>query len=595
MGRRREIRATLLLAAALLTWAAAPAQAKRPLCAGERATITGTRGSDFLKATGRHDVIVAGSGADTVVGRGRGDLICGGRGPDLLRGGVSEDRLVGGPGADEVRAGRGDDRLYGGSGNDVLQGDKADDIVRGGPGNDDIDAGLGDDRAYGGRGGDRIAGNWGYDWLWGEEGAGDVVSGGGGRDRMSGGAGARDIVSFASDSPGAEGVWVALGDDRAGTFDGRQLPEVTRHFEDVIGTTAPDRLAGDSGPNRIDGGGGNDLLSGQPFGCWCPAEAPDPADLGDIAFGGSSIDSCIHFESAANCEETSAGQFPLPLPLPPPADPPGAVTAIELNEGLDGPTLNISGPPEPHAPGQDVSVWYASGDYLVEDPGGVGVRSGCIHESPIRARCASRFLGHGITAQLGGGDDTLRVLGGIRLVASGGPGRDKIYSGNGDDVIQGSLGRDVIEAGGGDDVLTARKDPDRLRGQGGNDLLIAFTICERHVFNGGYGVDTASFIRLKRPVVARAGRRARSRDRRRCLGVYLRKDEAIEGSRYGDILIGNGEPNSLLGRQGPDIFRGRGGKDNIDARDKHRDAIIDCGRGPDRLRRDGSDPRGRSC
>ena len=72
---------------------------------------------------------------------------------------------------------------------------------------------------------DRVTGSWGYDWLWGEEGAGDLVTGGGGRDRMSGGPGARDIVSFASDSPGAEGVWVALADDRAGTFDGRQLPE----------------------------------------------------------------------------------------------------------------------------------------------------------------------------------------------------------------------------------------------------------------------------------------------------------------------------------------------------------------------------------
>ena len=223
------------------------------------------------------------------------------------------------------------------------------------------------------------------------------------------------------------------------------------------------------------------------------------------------------------------------------------------------------------------------------------MRPGCVLESPIRARCPSRFLGHGITASLGGGNDTLRILGGIPLVASGGLGRDRIFSGGGDDILQGSLGRDVIDGGGGDDVLIARKDPDRLRGGGGNDLMIAITICERHVFNGGFGVDTASFIRLMRPVIARAGRRARSRDRRRCRGVYLRNEEAIEGSRYGDILIGNGEPNSFLGRQGRDIFRGRGGKDNIDARDKARDALISCGRGPDRLRRDGRDPRGRSC
>ena len=592
MGRR-SLWPTLLLAALVL--AAAPAHATRAQCAGEPATITGTRGSDFIRATGYHDVITAGTGADTVVGRGRGDLICGGPGADMLRGGVSEDRLLGGPGADALRGGRGDDHLYGDGGNDTLEGDKADDRMRGGPGRDDLDAGLGDDRAWGGRGRDRVSGGWGYDYLWAEDGSGELVTGGGGRDRMSGGPGDRDIISFASDSPGAEGVWVSLQIRRAGTFDGRLLPEPIRGFEDVIGTTAPDRLSGDAGPNRIDGGGGSDILSGQPFGCWCPSETPDPADVGDIAFGGSSVDSCFHFESSANCEETTAGRSPLPLPLPPPPDPPGAATTIELNEGLDGVTLNIAGAPERSAPPQDVSVWYAGGTYFVEDEGGVGVREGCVLESDIRARCASRFLGHGITASLGGGDDTLRLLGGIPLVASGGLGRDRIFSGNADDILQGSLGRDVIDAGGGDDVLIARKDPDRLRGGGGNDLMIAITICERHVFNGGYGVDTASFIRLMRPVIARSGRRARSRDRRRCRGVYLRKEEAIEGTRYGDVLVGNGAPNSFLGRQGRDIFRGRGGKDNIDARDQRRDALISCGRGPDRLRRDGRDPRGHSC
>ena len=139
--------------------------------------------------------------------------------------------------------------------------------------------------------------------------------------------------------------------------------------------------------------------------------------------------------------------MPHPVEPPLPPDPPGAATAIELNEGLDGVTLNISGAPERSAAPQNVSVWYSGGTYFVEDPGGVGVREGCTLESAIRARCPSRFLGHGITAQLGGGDDTLRLLGGIPLVASGGLGRDRIYSGNADDILQGSLGRDVIDAG----------------------------------------------------------------------------------------------------------------------------------------------------
>jgi hypothetical protein len=44
-----------------------------------------------------------------------------------------------------------------------------------------------------------------------------------------------------------------------------------------------------------------------------------------------------------------------------------------------------------------------------------------------------------------------------------------------------------------------------------------------------------------------------------------------------------------------DSFYGRGGDDTIDARDGQRDGFISCGRGPDIVRRDPSDPGGRAC
>ena len=342
MGRSPGGPALLLWAMVLIAVPAA-AQAEGARCAGEPATITGTPRGEWIRATVRHDVIAAGAGADTIVGRGRGDLICGGRGADVLRGGVAEDRLLGGPAADELRGGRADDRLYGGGGNDVLLGEKADDMLRGGPGGDDLDAGQGDDRAWGGRDPDRIVGGWGFDRLWGGEGDGDIIAGAGGRDRMDGGPGVRDIVSFARDSPGVKGIYVNLGIDRAAIFGSYERAEPVTGFEDVIGSTASDHIAGDFGPNRIDGGGGKDVLSGQPFGCACPLELPVITDRRDAAFGGSDLDRCAHFEATTSCEDLKPGATLsglLDLSLFNPRD---AATFVELSYGLDGSTLNIIG------------------------------------------------------------------------------------------------------------------------------------------------------------------------------------------------------------------------------------------------------------
>ena len=594
MGRSPG-RPALLLAAMVLSAMPAAAQAEVARCAGEPATITGSPGGDRIHATARPDVIAAGAGADTIVGPGRGDLICGGAGADTLRGGVAEDRLFGGPGADDLRGGRADDRLYGGGGNDVLLGGKADDMLRGGPGGDKLDAGHGDDRARGGKDPDRVIGGWGFDRLWGEEGDGDIVAGAGGRDRMDGGPGARDIVSFARDSAGAKGIYVNLGIDRAAIFGSHERAEPITGFEDVIGSTASDRIAGDLGPNRIDGGGGTDVLSGQPFGCACPLELPVLTDRQDAAFGGSDLDRCAHFEATTSCEDLNPGttmRGTLDLSLFSRRD---AATFVELNFGLDGSTLNIIGVRDDPGPAQEVGVWYAGGAYIIEDPGGVGVRSGCFHLSPVRARCRDHRLSEGITAALGDRDDTLRVWGKIPLLAAGGDGNDSIFGGGANDVIHASRGSDLLDGGGGDDVLMADTEPERLRGSRGNDLLIAFTLCEPHLLEGGAGIDTASFIRAREPVIAISGRHARARHSGDCPPINLRREEAIEGSRFGDVLIGNDGSNSFLGRQGRDIFRGLGGRDSVDARDGASDLLIDCGDGRDRLRRDAQDPRGRSC
>jgi RTX calcium-binding nonapeptide repeat (4 copies) len=112
---------TLSAAAALLV-AFGGVQLRAPITFRADCTITGTRERDFLRGTGRADVICAGpeddylagdAGADKLRG-GRGtDTVVGGKGRDLLRGGRGEDRLFAIDGtADRVYGNRGVDRCY---------------------------------------------------------------------------------------------------------------------------------------------------------------------------------------------------------------------------------------------------------------------------------------------------------------------------------------------------------------------------------------------------------------------------------------------------------------------------------------------------
>jgi RTX calcium-binding nonapeptide repeat (4 copies) len=85
---------------------------------------------------------------------------------------------------------------------------------------------------------------------------------------------------------------------------------------------------------------------------------------------------------------------------------------------------------------------------------------------------------------------------------------------------------------------------------------------------------------------------------RRCRGVRIANSvEDLEGSFDWDVLIGDRGHNSLYGQPGWDSFYGRAGADRIYARDRERDAVIDCGRGGrhDRVFRDRRDPPATDC
>lgn len=121
-----------------------------------------------------------------------------------------------------------DDNLTGTTGNDVMIANRGNDSVSAAAGIDALKGGSGNDRLDGGPGGDRIIGGNG-----------------------------NDIASYAG-SGSAVNVDLFTGVTSGGDAAGDHL----RSIEGVIGSPTADSLAGDSLDNLMDGGGGDDNLSG---------------------------------------------------------------------------------------------------------------------------------------------------------------------------------------------------------------------------------------------------------------------------------------------------------------------------------------------
>jgi hypothetical protein len=140
-----------------------------------------------------------------------------------------------------------------------------------------------------------------------------------------------------------------------------------------------------------------------------------------------------------------------------------------------------------------------------------------------------------ISAGLAAGNDTLTVDPGV-------PANYVVDA-------SGGAGNDVIQSAGADDELRGDDGRDVLGGGAGDDRLI-----------GGSGSDGL---------------------------IGFEGDDELRGGKGRDALFG------LAGR---DSFRGGAGNDAILARDKRRDALLDCGPGSfQRAVRDRIDPRPRNC
>jgi len=522
-----------LAAAALATVvfiAAAPAEEEEPpRCHGRRAEIVGTPGDDVLRGTPERDVIWGGPGNYEITGRLGNDLICGGGGDDLIHGG------------------RGNDELYGGAGTDRVIGDLGDDKASGGAGDDD-----------------EVGGSLGIDTLNGGPGDFDLVHGDYGYDRMDGGPGEDDIASFATAVAGGKGsgVWVSLPAHKA-RGDGHDR---LFRFEDIEGSAFRDTLIGDTGDNRINGGPGDDTLLG--------------GGGADELVGGQGSDGC----QGATGHTTSCGK----------EAPPNAASYVQLDRTKGGggglQIVGGEGPDDFTA----LSFDPETETFGIGSTRGIAVGPGCarVGNDPKQASCSAGGPARWVMADLGPGNDSLRVEGSLEAAANvriaGGEGDDTIKAGPEDDLLQSGPGADKLYGGDGSDGLVGGlPGPTYLYGEGDGDLLAAGGGCAGGALVGGEGRDDASFAETQAhpgalyisflahkawiDILLREGR---------CNPVRLdRSDEDMEGSFDNDILIGDSGPNAMLGQPGQDQFFGEGGEDIIDARDGVRDFSIQCGTG----------------
>lgn len=145
----------------------------------------------------------------------------------------------------------------------------------------------------------------------------------------------------------------------------------------------------------------------------------------------------------------------------------------------------------------------------------------------------------------------------------------------------GTDGADVLFGTGGDDYLDGRGGSDVLFGRGGNDTVAPGDGAD--VAFGGGGIDEISYYDANGPVQVDLAR-GRATDAAGSTDLLF-GFENIQGSLYGDILVGDDGANRINGNHGADTLTGGGGADTfvLSSRADAVDTITDFQHGVDHI------------
>jgi Ca2+-binding RTX toxin-like protein len=480
-------------------------------------------GTGSFSGTGNElaNTITGGASADTLVGLGGDDTLIGAAGDDFLIGGLGADVLNGGAGTGDYASYR---NAAGG-----LTVSLADPSVNTGEATGDTYIEI--ERLEGSAFNDTLIGN-----------AGDnTLRGGAGADAMDGGAGF-DYASYTAASASVTASLIDPGSN-AGDADGDTYISIEglsgSSFNDILTGDASDNwLQGREGADALNGGGGADYASYQLATAGVTVSLANPS----MNTGEAAGDTYISIERLAGSD---FNDFLI-----------GDAGANTLRGGLGADVLNGGA-------GAD----YAS--YLSSTTG-------------ITASLANPAINTGAAA-----GDTY-----ISIESLGGSIFDDILIGDAfDNTFQGNLGADFIDGGGGFDYasyfnattgvtaslanpainageaagdtyaniegLTGSALADILTGNGGDNWLLGGLGADQ--LDGGLGFDVAAYGNATVGVTASLANP--SANTGEAAGDTYTSIEALSGSAFNDILIGNGASNVLRGQGGADQLDGGAGND----------------------------------
>jgi len=208
--------------------------------------------------------------------------------------------------------------------------------------------------------------------------------------------------------------------------------------------------------------------------------------------------------------------------------------------------------------GDDVIHGLGGNDTIMGGDGNDLICGGRGHDILDGGKGNDRLKGHNGRDTLSGGAGSDILYGGSgNDVIDGGLGNDKAYGNEGNDRLAGSGGDDILGGGPGKDTLDPGDGTDMVYGGPGRDRFMAGAGV--NTYRGSTGLDLADYRYAPAGAVVDliAGTGIG-------LGVDTLQDiEDVNGSRFADLLFGDGEANVLRGLRGDDVLTGAGGDDTL--------------------------------
>ncbi len=371
-------------------------------------------------------------------------------------------------------------------------------------------------------------------------GGSDTLIGSFGNDTLDGGDGT-DVADYSA-ATGALKISLASGVAAAGELGTDTLIDI----ENVTGGEGDDTIIGSALANTIIGGAGEDLIVGD--GGADSIDGGDDSDTASYSNSGAAVS--VNLATGMTSGGDAAGD------------------TLNNIENLLGSVHNdtLTGDDE------DNEINGFSGDDLLTGGLGNNTLSGGIGADTIIA-------GEGLDLINGGGSvgDTAdysnsdaavtiginnggTVTGGYATGDTISASTEDLIGSAFDDSLTGNTLRNELIGGNGNDFLNASSNNDTLRGGEGNDTLLGSRGAD--FIDGEGGIDVASYTNSDLRIIVDlvAGTATGSGHG---AGDTLVNIENILGSRFDDIITGDGEANNLNGRSGDDTIDGGEGDDAL--------------------------------